>query len=56
MGTMMDYVSHLLFEDDTILLCDANTKNIIYVRLLMICFKVVIGLKFSKSDQVRWFR
>ena len=31
MGMMMDYVSHLLFEDDTILLCDANTKNIIYV-------------------------
>ena len=47
-------VSHLLFVDDTILFCDADEEQILHVRMLLLCFQVVTGLKINalKSEIV----
>ena len=47
-------VSHLLFVDDTILFCDACEEQILHVRMLLLCFQAVIGLKVNvlKSEMV----
>ena len=40
--------------DDTILFCDANEKQILHVRMLLLCFEVVTCLKVNalKSEMV----
>ena len=47
-------VSHLLFVDDTILFCDANEEQILHVRMLLLCFQAMTGLKVNalKSEMV----
>ena len=47
-------VSHLLFADDTILFCDANEEQILHVRMLLLCFQAMTGLKVNalKSEMV----
>ena len=40
-------VSHLLFVDDTILYCDADVEQILHIRLLLLYFQAVIGLKVN---------
>ena len=47
-------ISHILFVDDTILFCDACEEQILHVRMLILCFQVVIGLKVNvlKSEMV----
>ena len=47
-------VSHLLFVDDTILFCDADEEQILHIRMLLLCFQDVIGLKDNalKSEMV----
>lgn len=47
-------VTQLLFADKTIIFCDANTEQILYVRLLVISFEEVTSLKvnLSKSEMV----
>ena len=47
-------VSHLLFADDTILLCDADVEQILHIRLLLLSFQAVTGLKVNvhKSEMV----
>jgi hypothetical protein len=47
-------VSHLLYADDTILFCDTDPEQLMYIRLVLICFEVVSGLKvnMSKSEMV----
>ena len=47
-------VSHLLFADNTILFYDANEEQILHVRMLLLCFQAMIGLKVNtlKSEMV----
>ena len=47
-------VSHLLFADDMILFCDACEEQILHVRMLLLCFQAVIGLKVNvlKSEMI----
>ena len=40
-------VSHLLFVDDTTLFCDANTEQILYIRLLLTCFEAMTRLRVN---------
>ena len=47
-------VSHLLFVDDTIQFCDADVEQILHIRLLLLSFQAVTGLKVNvhKSEMV----
>lgn len=40
-------ISHLLFEDDTILFYDANTEQILYIWMFLTCFEAVSGLRVN---------
>ena len=40
-------VSHLLFTDDTLIFCDANIDNLLILRLVLIWFEAVSGLKVN---------
>ena len=44
----------MLFTDDTILFCDAMVEQILHVRLLLLCFQAMTGLKVNvaKSETV----
>ncbi|KAF5463588.1 hypothetical protein F2P56_019489 [Juglans regia] len=47
-------ISHLVFVDDTLLLCELDNGHILYLRALQICFEAVFGLKVNllKSEMV----
>ena len=47
-------ISHLLFADDTILLCDASREQILFIRLVLTCFQAFTRLKVNvgKSEIV----
>ena len=38
---------HLFFADDTLVLCDANLGQILFLRLVLFWFEVVPGLKIN---------
>ena len=48
------HISHLLFVDDAILFCDATKEQLLGIRMVMIFFKAIIGLKVNigKSEIV----
>jgi hypothetical protein len=47
-------ISHLPYADDTILFCDADPDQLLYVRLVLTCFEAVTGLRvnMAKSEMV----
>ena len=47
-------VSHLLFTDDTLIFCDVNIDQMLILRMVLIWFEVVSGLKVNlgKSELV----
>ena len=47
-------VSHLLYADNTILFCDTDPEQLLYMRMVLTCFEAVTGLKvnMNKSEMV----
>jgi hypothetical protein len=47
-------MSHLLFADDTLIFCGANSEHIRYLQCIFLCFEAVSGLKINlgKSEIV----
>ena len=48
------HISHLLFADDTILVCHASREQLLSIRLVLSCFQAFTGLKVNvgKSEIV----
>ena len=47
-------ISHLLFADDSMLFCDADPQQLMYIRLVLTFFEAVTGLRenMNKSEMV----
>ena len=48
------HISHLLFADDSILFCDAFEEQLLHIRMVLIFFEAITGLKVNvgKSEIV----
>lgn len=42
-------ISHLQFVDDTMIFCDADVRQLGYLRCLLTCFEAISGLKINLS-------
>lgn len=40
-------ISIFYFANETILFCDPNIEQILYIRMVLICFKALIGLNVN---------
>jgi hypothetical protein len=45
-------ISHLLFADDTLVFCGANSNHLLYLRMLLLSFEAVSGLKINLDKSV----
>jgi hypothetical protein len=45
-------ICHLLFADDTLVSCEANTSHLRNLRVLLLCFEVVSGLKVNLAKSL----
>jgi hypothetical protein len=45
-------VSHLLFADDTLVFCGASPDHLLYLRMLLLFFEAVSGLKINLDKSV----
>lgn len=47
-------ISHLLFADDTLAFCGVDPDQLCYLKLTLLCFEPISGLKInlSKSEMV----
>ena len=43
-------ISHLLFVDETLILCDPEPDQIGYLKCILFCFEAVSGLKIYLSN------
>ncbi len=43
-------VSHLLYADDTMLMCDAVPEQLMYIQLVLSCFEATTGLKVNLAE------
>jgi hypothetical protein len=45
-------ISHLLFMDDTFIFCRTNLDHLRHLRVLVLCFEAVSGLKINLAKSV----
>ena len=43
-------ISHFLFADETILFCDATREQLLYIRMVLIFFEAIAGLKVNVGN------
>jgi hypothetical protein len=45
-------ISHMLFTDDTLVFCMANPNHLLYLRMLLLSFEAISGLKINLDKSV----